>query len=261
MKSTTVLTTLLKQAPENSRLTKFLPDSALREVQTEKSHANPLIDLSLKELLEKIDESWYKEKLETFRENDRSFYRSLFENAFPKPLELYFLNLFFQEFFPSGPPLPLSYLPDHSLSFLLQANKDQLIKLCFYLGLYDISVELKTVLKGSILKKLEESLLPDEIQFCRNLRNVFSLGPIGLNQWNEEPALLRNVIFERGLYRLSLGLCDASRDFIWYVEHTFPKEVSILLQKLPKPSMDSRTWGIILQQIITAWGDVCIALN
>ena len=252
MKNIEVLSTLLKKDPEGDKLLRFLPDSVAREVKTDQGHFHPLKDISLRALFDKIDKSWYEERL-------TPFHRALFEETFPDPMRDHFLNLFFQELFEESLPLPLSFLPDHPLSYLAHASLEQLNKLCFYLGLFDL--EVKNVLKGSVLVSLEKALEEDEVAFCRTMHAAFSLGPIGLNQWNEERESLRKVVFERGIYRLSLGICDAHPDLTWYVWHTFPKEISILLQKFPKPSMDSRTWGMILQQITMAWKNVCTVLS
>ena len=131
-----VLSSLLKRGPDASResLLKFLPESTLALVQTEKQHTDPLTDISLKELLSRIDDSWYLETLSKFSKEDLTFYLSLFSEkkraslagrfnlsspfySFSEELELYALNLLFNELFPNDLPLPLSYLPDFSLSF------------------------------------------------------------------------------------------------------------------------------------------------
>ena len=252
MKNIQVLSALLKKDSEGDKLLRFLPDSMIREVRTDQGHLHPLEDISLKELFQKIDKSWYEEKL-------TPFHKALLEETFPEPMTKYFLSIFFHELFEKDLPLPLSFLPDHPLSYLATASLEHLNKLCFYLGLFDL--EIKNVLKGSLLINLEKALKEDEIAFCRTMQSKFSLGPIGLNQWNEEASVLRKVLFERGVYRLSLGICDAHPDLAWYVWHTFPKEVSILLQKFPKRSMDSRIWGMILQQITMAWKSVCTVLS
>lgn len=274
-KSLSVLSTLLKQAPDNafSRYARFLPQSVLAEAQTIKPQTHPLSDLSLKELLEKIDPSWYMETLRACSKNDLTFYLSLFSEqtrdtlakelaltppfySLPPNMKHYFLTKFLQTLFPNDLPLPFSYLPDHPLSFLLESNIEKLNKLCFYLGLYDIAPELKTVLKGSILKAFETTLSSDEANFCRTisaLRTPFSLGPVGLNQWNEDKSLLRKIIFERGLYRIGIGLNGACSDFVWYITHLLPKETAALLHKFLKTTVDPSTLTLISQQILTAW--------
>ena len=80
MSSTTVLSTLLKKVPGDIRknLDLFLTESTLLEVMSERSHDKPLTDLSLQEIIEKVDESWYIEKLKTFPKEDLIFYLSLF---------------------------------------------------------------------------------------------------------------------------------------------------------------------------------------
>ena len=275
MSSTTVLSTLLKKVPGDIRknLDLFLTESTLLEVMSERSHDKPLTDLSLQEIIEKVDESWYIEKLKTFPKEDLIFYLSLFSEkkraslaekldiapnfyALPKEMESYCLNLLFKELFPNDLPLPLSFLPDSPLAFLSDATPEKLHKLAFYLGLFDVSMELKSVLKGTILKSIGETLFPDEIAFCNQIaeyRHTLSLGQMGLAGWNEEHDILRKVIFERGLYRLSIGLSDHAADFIWYIVHTLNKESSLKIQNLPKKTIDSQIIQIVLEQIQIAW--------
>ncbi len=284
MSSTAVLTTLLKRAPgdKGASLYPFLPDSTKLEVQSEREHSHPLSDQTLQHLIANLDDSWYIEKFKSMPAKDLNFYLSLFpekkreslskklgiETDFyelPNELIIHSLNILFKELFPNELPLPLSFLPDSPLSYLLGSPPQKLHKLAFYLGLFDVSMELKSVLKGSILKSIQETLFPDEIEFCRSIaefRHVVSFGQIGLSQWNEDHDVLRKVIFERGLYRLSIGLSDSSPDFIWYVLHSMNKESGEKIQKLPKTAIDHKLMIIILEQIETAWKGVqCTVLN
>jgi hypothetical protein len=282
-KNLTVLSSILKRAPENVGLSylKFLPESTVLEIQSEKSHKNPVADISFKELLDKIDESWYLEVLSKYSKPDLVFYLSLFPEkkrvslaeklscdlpfySFSKELEIYHLNILFGELFSGTLPLPLSYLPDSPISFLLNSTPEKLNKLSFYLGLFDVSIELKSVINGSILKNIEKALFPDEINFCRNLsefRQVFSLGQMGLSSWNEDSDSLREVIFNRGLYRLSIGIRDENSDFIWYIKHTLSKNSALMIEKFPKNPIDAKAIGVVLGQIQTAWTGVCTVLN
>ena len=282
-RSSTVLSSLLKRMPENLRSSyiKFLPELIAIEVSLEKNHNPPLVDLSLKEILGQIDDSWYIETFSKFSKSDLLFYLSLFPEKkraslaerfaiqppfylFSEKLELYALNLLFGELFPDDPPLPLSYLPDSPLAFLCTASGEKLHKLSFYLGLFDISLELKSVINGSILKHIEKTLFPDEINFCREIsefRHPLSLGQMGLTGWNEDSDLLRKVIFERGLYRLSIALSEASPDLIWYVIHLLNKESTLKLEKLPKTSIDAKAINIVLEQTLFAWKGLCTVLD
>ncbi len=278
-----VLSALLKKCPENVRSSyiKFLPERAAIEVQTERNHNTPLADLSLKEILGQIDDSWYIEPFSKFSKPDLLFYLSLLPKKkrdslaerfsidppfylFSEKFEIYGLNFLFAELFPNNPPLPLSYLPDSPLAFLCTITGEKIHKLCLYLGLFDISLELKSVINGSILKHIEKTLFPDEIDFCKKIpefRHILSLGPIGLSGWNEDSDLLRKIIFERGLYRLSIALSESSPDFIWYVMHTLNKESALKLEKLPKTSIDAKAMDIVFEQTLFAWKEICTVLD
>jgi hypothetical protein len=282
-KSLTVLSTLLGRIPEERRATYLglLPQDLTSKLQINKNPKEKKQDLSIKELLGKIDESWYLETLSSFSKKDLLFFLSLFPEkirkkqaerlaiegpffSFSKEMELYFANLLFKELFKAEIPLPLSYLQDSPLLFLCSASSEKVNKLIFYLGLFDISAEIKSVLKGSILKSLEKTLFADEVNFCREIsefRHVVTFGQIGLNQWNEESDPLRQVIFERGLYRLSLALTDAQPDLLWHITHSLKKPFAEKLQKTSKATIDTHVITIILEQIQAAWKGVCTVLN
>ncbi len=282
-KNLTVLHTLLKRLPPAKRESylKFLPESIPYQTGNDDIRDTSPSDLSLQELFEKIDDSWYLDKLSTFSKSDLKFFLSLFSPkkreilseklgipppfySFSKNFELYSLNILFKELFPNDHPLPLSYISNTPLFFLCEKGSEKLHKLAFYLGLFDISMELKSVLKGSILKQLQITLFPDEITFCREIsefRHIISLGPLGLAHWNEDSDSLRKIIFERGLYRLSIGLSNSSSDFIWYILHLFNKDVAKRLEKQPKLEIDTKIFEIALNQIEIAWKGVCTVLN
>lgn len=282
-KNIIVLNSLLKRLPpeKKSYYLKFTQDALQKAFVDDSSKGKTPLDLSLKELFAKIDESWYEEKLSTFSKNDLRFYLSLLPAekrehlaqkmgiepsfyTFSEKFTLYSLNLFFKEFFPNELPLPFSFLPETPLYFLASGNREKIHKLAFYLGLFDISLELKTVLKGSILKQIQASLFPDEIAFCKQItefKHPFSLGTLGLANWNEDSDSLRKVLFERGLYRLSIGLSTSSPDFIWYILHFLQKDVANRLERQPKAEIDTKIFEIALNQIEIAWKGVCTVLS
>lgn len=282
-KNLIALNSLLNRlAPEKkSFYLKFLPDSLQNVFSSSSLKPKALSNLSLKELFERIDESWYADKLSSFSKKELVFFLSLLGEkkskllsqkfgieppfySFSKKFEIYALNLFFKELFPNDSPLPFSFLPPTPLYFLIDGSCEKIHKLAFYLGLFDISLELKTVLKGSILKQVQVTLFPDEIAFCKQIsefRHPFSLGTLGLANWNEDSDSLRKVLFERGLYRLSIGLTNASPDFIWYILHFLNKDVAKRLENQPKLEIDTKIFEIALNQIEIAWKGVCTVLN
>jgi hypothetical protein len=282
-KSLQVLGSLLKNAPEKQRssLLKFLPESEVLKIQKKDFSMPTGKPLSLEMIFDKIDDSWYIEKLKTLQKQDSTFLLSAFpktkreelclklnlENTFyhfdPK-LKTHLLSQFFKECFEEEIPIPTTFLKDSPLSFLVDASSKKIHKLCFYLGLNDLVIELKTVIKGSILTELEKALFPDELNFARDLidqKTSYSFGNMGLSNWNEDIDVLRKVIFERGLFRLSIALKDSNDDFLWYIYHTLSKNLKTLFEKNLKNSVDERVYNIILEQTLTAWKGVCTVLN
>jgi hypothetical protein len=241
----------------------------------------PLKDLDRLTFIEMIHESWLEEVLLLSSRNDQLLYLS----SFPKKKALiiidhlkieeelytfddrfanFILEHFFLQFFdfnaPSPPPLSL--LPEEKLLVLLKCSHEELIKICRFLGLYDIYYELKRVLKGSVLKQLEESLSTEEASYLREIgqeRGFIPFADIGLNHWSGDKELLRQVILHRGLNRLAKALAKSSSHLFWYIMHILDTEHGREIQKLRVDLRDTRMHSLLEDQVINGWKKTCTA--
>jgi hypothetical protein len=282
-KSIHVLGSLLKATPDKERnsLLKFLSESDAIEIQKKDFSIPKEKPLSIEMIFDKIDESWYFDYLKGLKNEDAKLLISAFPikkkellrsklsinsdlyNLDPN-LKTHLLSNFFKEVFENNIPLPTNFLKDSELSFLIDAGSKKVHKLCLYLGLFDLCLELKNVIDASILKKLQIALFPDEVEFLRSLidyRNIHSFGLMGLQNWNLDVDSLRQTIFERGLFRLGIALKDSHEDFLWYVYHSLSKNLKSNLEKITKNPADERILNIMLEQTLMAWKGVCTALN
>ena len=220
---------------------------------------SPLKDFSLKELFHHIHSSWYTPYLDTLSPKDRSLFTSALETdshyRLSKSLSLFLLNHLFNKTF-SHPPLPPSFIGEDPLSLLARAPLEKLKKLVRLLSLYDLLPELKKVLKGTLLQKIEGILSQEECAYLQQIqkeRNPPLFGPIGLHNWDGDIEKLEEVLLERGMNRLAKGLTHSSPDLLWYVKHTFDRVQAKKFLSFLTPKQDPRTVTLLSTQILTGW--------
>lgn len=118
--------------------------------------------------------------------------------------------------------LPPTYLPDSPLIGLLNIEKKRLTKLIDYLSLYDLSRELRQIVKTKILQKIYSFLKDDEKQFLKHIAShkaPYLPAHINFEKWDGEEKSLRHMLHRLGLARLGSALSGESKSFIWYVCH------------------------------------------
>lgn len=118
--------------------------------------------------------------------------------------------------------LPRSCLPQTSLTILAQFSKDQLVELIDYLGIYDLSEEVKTILDKKYLKNIYSCLPPKRLKFlklCLHLKTRIMSSRMGLHHWEGKCEDLLALLHRRGLTRLTKALVGQHPDLIWYISH------------------------------------------
>ncbi len=216
-------------------------------------------DFSIQELFDHIHPSWYSSYLESLPEKDRSLFTSALETEshyrLSQPLSVFLLNHLFQKTF-SEVPLPLSFMGEDPLAVLGRAPLGKLKKLIRLLSLYDLLPEIKKVLQASLLKKIEEMLSQEECAYLQRIqggRNPPLFGPMGLSNWDGNISKLEEVLFERGMKRLSIALSNSSPDLLWYIEHTLDRSEAKKFLSYLSSRADPRTVTLLSEQILTAW--------
>src|SRR3990167_3451974 len=154
-------------ADKKTRLLSYLSPSALEAYQKAlKFQLGPLQDLTLAELLGKIHPSHFVNVFSSLSHECKLAYLSALSphlrNEVATLLSIkdsfYEYDLGLREFFLekillllSGgefPLLPFSQFPDHPLLFLLKADGIELSALCSFLGLFDLSLEIRKLIDG-----------------------------------------------------------------------------------------------------------------
>lgn len=131
--------------------------------------------------------------------------------------------------------LSLETLPQHPLNRLLELPSKNLKELITTLGLHDLAIEMKKLIRSSILKHLQESLSPNEWLYIRKLQNKgenIQLSSLHLDKWNGETSALRRLIFMCGINRLAKALYPCHHLLLWNISHRLNKTVHSSLYAL-----------------------------
>lgn len=118
--------------------------------------------------------------------------------------------------------LPMSCLPQTSLTILTQFSKEQLIEVIDYLGVYDLSEEVKHILDKKYLKNIYNCLSPKKMQFlrlCLHLKTRIMSSRLGLHHWEGKCEELNALLHRRGITRLTKALAGQHPDLVWYLSH------------------------------------------
>ncbi len=158
--------------------------------------------------------------------------------------------------------LPLSYIPDDPLLCLAKCDSIELSTLVSFLGLFDLIGELKTLINGKLLLKLEESLSDDELKILRNIegwkRKKVLFESIGLDRWNGDASILRMVIKERGINRLAKAMNGSGSDLVWLVEHIMDAKMKSEFCKYRAEMGDRTLVEVLIEQVLFCWDKICI---
>ena len=123
--------------------------------------------------------------------------------------------------------LPFPLLSEDPFFPILTLSYDQLHALIHLLGLYDIAIELPTVVKASSLKAIHQILTASEAEYLKKIqtdKTRVEFEKIGLALWDGNQESFRQVLFKRGLHRLSVALSRARVSFINHLLLMFSKE-------------------------------------
>jgi len=189
-------------------------------------------------LIEKIHYSWF---LNTFKEIPKALQPALLASL-PKtlsegisktlniplkkmeislPIKRYLINMLYTRF-EKKEILPNEFLPDNPLNLLLGFSKQKIVTIIDYLGLYDLSDELRHIVEKNLLKKVYLCLSLKKQQFLKNILNQKEklLAPrLEITNENLDREKLETTLHKRGLIRLAQALSGKHKDFVWHIVH------------------------------------------
>ena len=269
---------------KRERLLSYLGRTGFENYQkVPKLQDSPLEDLSLLELLGKIHPSHFIEIFSKIPQENKIVYISALPPHVRKEVatslhitdSLYEYDKKFQEvicneimqLLTDGKEamLPLSYIPEDPLLFLAKSDSIELSTLCCFLGLFDLFDEIKHVINGKLLVKLEDALSDDELRLLRNIEgwrsDKISFEEIGLERWNGDTAILRSVIKERGINRLAKALMASPGDLVWFVEHLMDGQMKSEFRKYRAEMSNREIIDALVKQVVFCWDKVCTLSN
>lgn len=238
----------------------------------------PSHDLSLgcnlaQEVLEEIHDSWLLPFLRHFSEKEVC----LFLSSLPSPmaqalkntlkcsrplvpltqiLQKFFRQKMSQYLLSSHPDvLPIKALPDSPLLVLTTLNPQELHLLIEFLGLHDLSVEIKQIIDNTKLKKIHTVLSKEKQFFLKGLthkKEHVIFRRMELSRWNGEMEQLLSLLFQRGMNRFAKALYPEHTDLVWHLAHRLDTQEAQLLYSLHKPLENPNAYRFLSKQILEA---------
>lgn len=148
--------------------------------------------------------------------------------------------------------VPYAFLPDHPLNYLLEVKQSVLEKMVHFLGLHDLSFEMRQIIATTALKKIFAALPKKEGDYLNTLllhREPLVFKRLFLEKWDGTKEHLQKIIEERGLYRLSLALYGAHPSLIWYMTRRLNMHQGTSMLKVSEKPTHARAEQILIDQI------------
>lgn len=271
-----VFHTLLQEMPSEKRELLHSLLSAEEREQLERAPPaakNPFQNaLSAAERLERIHYSWLIPFIEPLAEQDKLLTLSALElmqgdklrelfKIKESPLSLSSLSKnFLQETLyhwvkeKDQEVLPVEFLPASPLSPLLDLPKENLQTLIDFLGLHDLAVEVKHLIKAEQLKKIQKHLSKKERDYLKTLlkqKEPLFFAKLNLENWDGDPQILKTTLHHRGLNRLSKALFDTSPSLFWHISHRLDSGRAKILAKFHTKIPERKAHDALTQQILT----------
>lgn len=218
-------TALFAHLPEDvQKALKMLPFTA--------SDLAPLLTPFLTQI-ERVHYSWLIEPLTHMQSSQRTLLLSFFpkhhqeklhkhfdapslKDLPPPPLRGILLQSLVKEF-KWTPPFPKEYLPQNPLSPLLLFEKDALIELIDFLGIYDLAEDIHQIVNKKVLENIYRCISPKKHHFlreCLHKRQKLISPKMHLEQWAGDCKKLSRLLHERGLIRLGNAMSGLPIEFV-----------------------------------------------
>ncbi len=151
----------------------------------------------------------------------KSFNLPLKQITLAPPYKRFLINALYTEF-EKKEVLPLEFLPENPLFVLTTYPKAKLVSIIDYLGLYDLSEEIRHIVEKNLLTSIYAAIPLKKQQFlknCLNQKEKIVTPRLDLENWDKDPEKLEKMLHKRGMIRLSHALSGQHPDFLWHVVH------------------------------------------
>lgn len=147
--------------------------------------------------------------------------------------------------------LPEECLPPNPLNDLLDISYPSLLHFVDYLGLHDLSAEMKTMINTKNIRMIEAALKKNQKEYLRHIlaeKEPVVFSKINLNDWDGDKTKLRTVVHQRGLNRLAKALFGANPSLIWHLLRRFDKTRAEFIETYLKDIKNRTAHEILIKQ-------------
>ena len=140
---------------------------------------------------------------------------------FSAPVHKFLLNHLFKHVYKDD-PLPLDYLPSSPMTPLAKFQKEDLIEVVDYLGLYDLAEEIRQIVHKKQIENIYKCLSNKKhlyLRQCLHQKEKLVTQSLQLERWNGDCQKLAKLLHHRGILRLGYALSGQHTDLVWYITH------------------------------------------
>lgn len=172
--------------------------------------------------------------------------------ALPPIIREFFHRKLLQQLFPPD-LLPYAFLPDSPLNLLLSLTKRQLVRLIGFLGIHDLSRELRRIVDRRLLQQLTQHLTVDQRRYldrCLQQQEPLALQELGFLNAAQDLVALNRLLQLRGLMRMGRALAHEDSSFRWYLARRLDKGRGNLLIRYASQEVKRELSHRFRQQIL-----------
>lgn len=155
--------------------------------------------------------------------------------------------------------LPFGFIPDSPFRPLALASRKTLIDLLHCISLYDLALEMRQIVDTKTLKRMYNCLSEKDKAFLNQQHFESESIPwpkMGLEKWDGTKEHLHTLLHRRGIYRLSLGIQDASFPIRWYISHKLDIGRGGLLMKIKPMPVSPQIKEKVTQQVVQTFNEI-----
>jgi len=149
--------------------------------------------------------------------------------------------------------IPLEYLAENEFTPLLKWNKQQIVDLIDFLGLYDLASEVRHIVNRDHLKNIYTCLTPKQFYYlkvCMHQKEQITSPKLGIDPSKQDCPKLKQALHRRGLSRLGKALCGQHADFVWYLSHILDMGRGNIILKEYQPQALPKITAVLKQQVL-----------
>ena len=263
--------TSLDAALQNELLS-FLPDSEKESIASLPAFDPEILqNLPIYAFISRIHSSWLKPLFDALSNQDRDLFLAAFQkrkeelslafNVIPKEIKLsslgknFVLKEIYDKLLSSPDSLPFPFLSQEPFFSILTLSYEDLHAFLDLLGLYDVALEIPTLVYSHLLKSINEILAGPKAEFLKKIQhdNVrVEFEKIGLSLWDGKQESFKKVLFKRGLHRLSIATSRSSPSFMHHLSLMFSKEEAKNFEMLYKKKRKDTIIDAVKEQALVA---------